>query len=86
MEFNVLSPLMLYSACVYMGMMCILWLVHGPELQSSHYDDSLLALYHMVLLLIVVVVPFTNWLDSPKIARLLSKWSHFQVGAINYNY
>ncbi|XP_069683171.1 gustatory and odorant receptor 24-like [Periplaneta americana] len=70
---------MLYSVAVYAAMLWALWVAHGHEVNSNQYDDSIVALYHLMFLLLVVVVPFTNWKDAPVLAQYVSSWLRFQT-------
>lgn len=56
-----------------------LWVAHGHEARARQYDDSITALYHFVLLLLVIFIPFTYWKDAPTLAHYISTWPRFQV-------
>jgi len=74
MQFKLVSYVTAYSVCLYGGMMWGIWVAHGYEAKSRDYDDSILALYHLVLLLLVVFIPFTYWRDTPAVADYISTW------------
>jgi hypothetical protein len=79
MEIRLVSPIMVYSICVYGGMVWGLWDAHSHETRTRQYDDSIVALYHLVLILLVLFIPFIYWRDAPTVARYISTWRHFQV-------
>jgi hypothetical protein len=59
-----------------------LWVAHGHEVNARQYDESVLALYHLVLLLLVIFIPFTYWKDAPALARYFCAWPRFQVPTV----
>jgi hypothetical protein len=59
-----------------------LWVAHGHEARARQYDDSITALYHLVLLLLVIFIPFTYWRDAPTLAHYISTWPRFQVPTV----
>jgi hypothetical protein len=86
MQFQMVSPAMAYSVCLYGAMMWGLWVAHGHEARTRHYDDSIVALYHLVLLLLVVFIPFIYWRDAPTAADYISTWwPRFQVTRCYYS-
>jgi hypothetical protein len=86
MRFQLVSPIMAYSVCVYGVMMWGLWVAHGHEARTRHYDDSVVAVYHLVLLLLVVFLPFTYWRDASTVGDYISIWwPRFQVTCRHYS-
>jgi hypothetical protein len=81
-QFRLLSPVMAYSVCLYGGTMGGLWVAHSHEARAQQYDDYTTALYHLVLLLLVIFIPFTYWRDAPTLAHYISTWPRFQVPTV----
>ncbi|XP_023713960.1 gustatory and odorant receptor 24-like [Cryptotermes secundus] len=81
--FSPLSPLMIYSVCLYFTMLVILWFTTGVRLQElmathRHFNVMFFVFMAVSYFLIILAIPVINWPEANNIARYLSSWARFQ--------
>jgi len=82
--FRVLSPMMIYSVLLHIGLLVVAYFNTGDILFTllGKNDDFLKYTFKALMLLSVLVsccVPVLFWLDCPKYVRYLNIWAEFQV-------
>jgi hypothetical protein len=86
--FRLLSPLMVYSVLLYIGLLVFSYFNVGNILFTlfEKNNDFLTYTLNFLLLDAVIVsccVPVLFWLDCPKYVRYLNRWTEVQVTFIN---
>jgi polyferredoxin len=84
--FEIFSPLMAYSLCIYGVTTVIIYFIVGEQYALfSRENDFLHAVYYILGILIVVTsiyLPVLLWLDISNYIHYLRKWTEFQVGIV----
>jgi hypothetical protein len=74
---------MIYSVCLYLTMLVILWFTTGVRLQElmathRHFNVMFFVIMAVSYFLIILAIPVINWPEANSIARYLSNWTRFQ--------
>ncbi|KDR14353.1 gustatory and odorant receptor 24-like [Zootermopsis nevadensis] len=76
------SPVMLWSASMYAGLLTALWFAYSQgfvtTLNSQSFETTLIGYLDLAYHLIDLAVPFNNWREARLVAQYMASWSAFQ--------
>jgi hypothetical protein len=76
-------PAMLWSACVYAGLVTALWLAysHGfaAALGTQSFETAVMGYLDIAYHLIDLAIPINNWREAHLVASYMASWVAFQV-------
>lgn len=76
-------PVMLWSVCVYAGLITALWFAYSQgffdTVDSQSFDKAILRYQDLAYHLIDLMVPINNWREARMVAAYMASWSAFQV-------
>jgi hypothetical protein len=74
---------MLWSVCVYAGLLTALWFAYGqnffPEPGQESFESTVIKYLDITYHLIDLVVPVNNWREAQLFAAYMASWTAFQV-------
>jgi len=77
------NPVMLWSVCVYAGLITALWFAYSKDffeaMGAQSFDSTILQYQDLAYHLIDLAVPINNWREARMIAVYMASWSAFQV-------
>ena len=77
------SPVMLWSVCVYAGLIAALWFAYSQDffepVDTKSFDNTVSRYHDLAHHLIDLAVPINNWREARMVAAYMASWSAFQV-------
>jgi hypothetical protein len=77
------NPAMLWSVCVYAGLISGLWFAYSrgffETVDTQSFDNTILQYQDLAYHLIDLAIPINNWREARLVALYMASWSAFQV-------
>jgi hypothetical protein len=74
---------MLWSVCVYSGLISSLWFAYSQgffeNVGTQSFDNTILQYQDFAYHLIDLAIPINNWREARMVAKYMASWSAFQV-------
>jgi hypothetical protein len=74
---------MLWSVCVYAGLISGLWFAYSrgffETVDTQSFESTLLQYQDLAYHLIDLAIPINNWREARMVALYMASWSAFQV-------
>jgi hypothetical protein len=74
---------MMWSVCVYAGLLAALWLAYSQDFSSTlgteTFETAVMGYLDVAYHLIDLAIPLSNWREAHLVASYMASWAAFQV-------